>query len=206
MKSRVIALIVALHVPVGADPLLGEETASPYAPERPEWAVNDVVKITVNESSLANASAGTDVEKETRLIAALQEYVQLTSKGTGLPDLKPGLADGDLRIDGRARYERDNEGTTSGSSRIVFSVAAKIVEVLDNGNLVIAARKEVTVNDETVTMSVTGELDPDDISADRTIDSSKVADVRIKRTGDGTVNDAQKRGIISWILENLWPF
>jgi flagellar L-ring protein precursor FlgH len=69
-----------------------------------------------------------------------------------------------------------------------------------------AARKEVTVNDETVTMTVTGEIDPDDISPDRTVASTKVADVKIKRTGDGTVNDAQKRGIISWILENLWPF
>lgn len=206
MRSRIFALVLALHVPAGADPLLGEETASPYAPERPEFAVNDIVKITVNETSLANAKAGTEVDKETRLIAALEEYVQLTSKGSGLPDLKPGLGNGDLRIDGRATYERDNEGETSGSSKIVFTVAAKVVEVLDNGNLVVAARKEVTINDETVTMTVTGEIDPDDISADRTVGSTKVADVKIKRTGEGTVNDAQKRGFFSWILEVLWPF
>ncbi|NUN50955.1 MAG: flagellar basal body L-ring protein FlgH [Candidatus Brocadiae bacterium] len=206
MLTRAIAVVVLAALPAAADGLLGDETASPYAPERPTFAVNDIVKITVNESSLATARASTDVDKETRLVAALQDFVQLTSKGTGLPDLKPGLADGELRIDGRATYERDNSGETSGSGKVVFTVAAKVIEVLDNGNLVIAARKEVQVNDETITMTVTGEITPLDISNTRTITADKIADAKIRRTGDGTINDAQKRGFFSWLLEVLWPF
>lgn len=206
MNLKPLVLSLSLTLPVAADGLLGDETASPYAPERPTYAVNDIIKIKVNELSTANAKAGTDIDKETRLIAALQDFVQLTAKGSGLPNLKQGLPDGDLRIDGRATYERDNEGTTSGSSKVVFTVAAKVLEVLDNGNLVLAARKEVQVNDETVTMTVTGEVAPADIAADRTVGTDKVADVKIRRTGDGTVNDAQKRGFFSWLLEVLWPF
>ncbi|MBI2921925.1 MAG: flagellar basal body L-ring protein FlgH [Planctomycetes bacterium] len=206
MNLKPLVLSLSLSLPAAADGLLGDETASPYAPERPTYAVNDIIKIKVNELSTAEAKAGTDIERETRLIAALQDYVQLTAKGGGLPDLKPGLAGGDLRVNGRVQYERDNDGETSGSSKVVFTVAAKVIEVLDNGNLVLAARKEVQVNDETVTMTVTGEVAPADVAADRTVGTDKVADVKIRRTGDGTVNDAQKRGFLSWLLEVLWPF
>ena len=205
MNWRSVVLALALAVPCGGDPLLGDETASPYAPEKPTFAVNDIIKITVNESSLATAKAGTEVDKETKLIAALTDFVHLTAKGTGLPDLKPA-AGGDLKIDGKVDYERDDRGTTSGSSKIAFTVAAKVVEVLDNGNLVVAARKEVQVNDETVTMTVTGEVAPVDIKSDRTVTSDKVADVKIRRTGEGTVNDSQKRGFFATLLEILWPF
>ena len=166
---------------------------------------NDIVKITVNESSLGTAKADTKIDKETQLVAALREFVHLTGKGSGLPDLKAAAGE-DLTIDARADYERDDKGTTSGSNKVVFTVAAKVIEVLDNGNLVIAARKEVQINAETVTMTVTGEITPDDISTSRTISTDKVADVKIRRTGDGEVNDARKRGFFSWLLEVLWPF
>lgn len=202
-KAMVLALAVA--APVGADGLLGDETASPYAPAKPTWKVNDILKISVNESSLATAKAGTQVDKETELVAALRDMVHMTAKGTGLPDLKPGLTE-DLKVDGSADYKRDDTGATSGSNKVVFTVAAKVIEVLDNGNLVIAARKEVQINEETVTMTVTGEVTPDDISPTRTISTDKVAEVKIRRTGDGEVNDARKRGFISWLIETFWPF
>ncbi|KAF0240205.1 MAG: flagellar L-ring protein precursor [Planctomycetota bacterium] len=202
-KSMVVTLAIA--VPVAADGLLGDETASPYAPEKPTWKVNDIVKISVNENSLASAKADTKIDKETALVAALTDFVHMTGKGSGLPDLKASVGE-DLKIDGRADYERDNKGATTGSNKVVFTVAAKVIEVLDNGNLVIAARKEVQINEETVTMTVTGEIAPDDISTSRTISTDKVADVKIRRTGEGEVNDSRKRGFFSWLIEVLWPF
>lgn len=205
MNVKAMILALAIAAPVAADGLLGDETESPYAPEKPTWKVNDIVKISVNESSLATAKSGTQVDKETQLVAALRDMVQMTAKGSGLPDLKPGLTE-DLKIDGKADYKRDDEGATTGTSKVVFTVAAKVIEVLDNGNLVIAARKEVQINEETVTMTVTGEITPDDISTTRTIGTDKVADVKIRRTGDGEVNDARKRGVLSWLIETFWPF
>jgi flagellar L-ring protein FlgH len=205
MNWKSLMLTAALVVPAVADGLLGDETASPYAPEKPTWKVNDILKITVNESSLATAKAGSEVDKETKLVAALTDMVHMTAKGKGLPDLKPGLGE-DLKVDAEVDYERDNKGATSGSNKVVFTVAAKVIEVLDNGNLVIAARKEVQINEETVTMTVTGEVTPDDISVTRTISTDKVAEVKIRRTGDGEVDDARKRGVFSWLIETFWPF
>jgi flagellar L-ring protein precursor FlgH len=200
-----IVLVVAAALPVSADGLLGNETESPYAPEKPTYKLNDIIKITVNENSLGSAKAESKDNKDTKLVAALTDFVHLTMKGGGLPQLKPGLTD-DLKIDGEAKYDRDDKGETTGTNRVVFTVAAKVIEVLDNGNLVIAARKEVQINEETVTMTVTGEVSPEDVSGSRTVSTDKVADVKIRRTGDGEVTDGRKRGLFSWLVGKLWPF
>lgn len=205
MNWKPVVLVMAAALPASADGLLGDETASPYAPEKPTYQVNDIIKITVNESSLGSAKGESKDEKETKLVAALTDFVHLTTKGAGLPQLKPGLTE-DLKINGDAKFKRDNKGETAASNKVVFTVAAKVIEVLDNGNLVIAARKEVQVDDETVTMTVTGEVSPEDVSKTRTVSTDKVADVKIRRTGEGEVTDARKRGFFSWLVGKLWPF
>lgn len=203
MKTSVLFLAMAL--PVAADGLLGDETASPYAPEKPTWQVNDIVKIEVREISKARADAGTQIDKDTRLDAALRDYVRTVTGGKGLPHLEASSGP-DLNVDGEVRYNRDGKGNTTGSNNVQFTVAARVIEVLDNGNLVLAARKEVQINDEIVTMTVTGEVDPEDVTRDRTVSTDKVADVKIRRTGDGEVDDAHKRGFFSWLFETFWPF
>jgi flagellar L-ring protein precursor FlgH len=77
---------------------------------------------------------------------------------------------------------------------------------MDNGNLVIEGKRQVTVNAEDQYLIISGIVRPDDIAFDNTVQSKYIADARIFYTGQGTVNDKMKPGWLTRIIDWVWPF
>ncbi len=87
-----------------------------------------------------------------------------------------------------------------------MNIAGRVVKVLENGNLLIEGRKQVTINDEDQYIVITGIIRPQDVSPDNTVDSKNIADARIIYTGAGVVTDKQRPGWGTRILDWIWPF
>ena len=85
-------------------------------------------------------------------------------------------------------------------------MTARVVEVLPSGNLRIVGSREVTVNHERQFITLYGIIRPRDVSANNVIESSYIADARIVYSGSGIVNDRQRPGWMSNIVNNIWPF
>ena len=85
-------------------------------------------------------------------------------------------------------------------------MTAQVVDVLPNGNLIIEGNREVRVNAENQMITLTGMVRPRDITADNVIQSTYIADARIAYSGTGVLNDRQRPGWFTRVMDKVWPF
>lgn len=97
-------------------------------------------------------------------------------------------------------------GSVNRTESISLTVAAIVTQVLPNGNLVIAGRQEVRVNNEVRELLITGIARPQDIASDNTIAHSQVAEARISYGGRGHLSDVQRPRYGQEIYDLLMPF
>jgi len=81
-----------------------------------------------------------------------------------------------------------------------------VVEVLDNGNLALEGKRDIAVNKEKYTLTLTGIARPIDIATDNTIASSKMSNVLFGLTGKGWLTRAGSKGWYHRVKDVLWPF
>lgn len=182
--------------------------------DRKARKVGDIITIEIVESSSASNKATTETDRESSLSAGVEKFFGIEDRylDSTHPDFKPFrdfnpfAAAGEASVKGSMSSDFEGNGVTSRSGDVKATLTARVVEVLPSGNLRIIGSREVTVNHERQIITLYGLIRPRDISADNVILSSYIADARIAYSGSGIINDRQRPGWISNILNNVWPF
>lgn len=100
----------------------------------------------------------------------------------------------------------NGSGATTRAESLNVSIAAVVVTILDNGNLVIRGSQEVVVNAEKRVLSVEGIVRPSDILPDSTIPYEKIAEARISYGGNGRITEVQQPPYGQQVLDKFLPF
>ena len=103
------------------------------------------------------------------------------------------------------KNEFEGSGSTSREDTLTGTIAARVVEVLPNGDLRIQGRREVTVNSERQTMIISGIVRRIDLDTQNTVLSTAIAEAKIAYTGLGVVDDVQRPGWLVRIFGWLSP-
>jgi flagellar L-ring protein precursor FlgH len=162
--------------------------------------VNDIVTILIVEQSSSSRTASTSTSKDTSRTAGVNTFPSL------LGNAIPRYLQKNVKIDISGQASHDGQGAIDRADRVTGQIAARVVKVLDNGNLVVEGRRAVVVNDETQVMTVSGIVRPQDITAANTVLSSQVADAEVQMEGRGVLAEAQRPGILYRILDWLRLF
>lgn len=114
--------------------------------------------------------------------------------------------DSGTSLDLQRTSEFDGSGTIRRNESIRLSVAALVIDVLPNGNFVIAGRQEVKVNNELRELRVAGIVRPVDISVGNTIGYDQIAEARIAYGGRGQISVAQRAPYGQDALDIILPY
>jgi flagellar L-ring protein precursor FlgH len=158
--------------------------------------VGDIVTITIVESLAASQVSKSTVNRNTSIDAAIS------------PPL-PGLIGVDLKnLDMAAKTNNDfsGKGGTEAANTFTGSISAVVIEVLANGNLVVAGEKQIGVNQNVDVMRFSGTVNPRLLQPNNIISSTQVANVRVESRGRGAQGEAQTVGWLSRFFLSFQPF
>ena len=99
----------------------------------------------------------------------------------------------------------EGKGSTENSNDFSGTITAVVTQVLPNGHLLIAAEKQVGVNHNVDVLRFTGQVDPRAIQPGNTVQSARIANVRIENRGRGAAADAQGIGWLGRFFLNVLP-
>lgn len=142
----------------------------------------------------------------TILIHQTAESVNSAQSTTGRStSLGGGLSAGSINESGELSLGTSHRGggELRRTERVVAQLTVSVVEVLPNGDLLVAGTQWVHVNGNRSNIAVRGRVRQADISSENTVLSIRVADAAINFDGQGFVSRSAKPGLLSRLFNLL---
>ena len=193
--KRIIFLVLFVSASLFAQNMTENVARSLFADHKANQ-VGDAVTILIVESSSGANSAETSTGRDHNLGASggYQHDPIFRQNGDGA-----GLA-----VSGSTTNKFKGTGSTNNKGSVHAKLSAKIVEIDDNGNLIIEGTRNILINKEQQIIKVSGTIRPQDIGPDNTIYSYNISDAVISYTGEGSVSSVQGPGWLTKLLN--WLF
>lgn len=102
--------------------------------------------------------------------------------------------------------EFDGEGAYNQRGQMSAMITGRVIDVLDNGNLVVEGRRTLTFGDNVKTIRITGICRSADLNSDNMVESERLHNLQVAIEGEGPLNRAQQQGWLSRMLNVVWPF
>jgi len=167
-----------------------------------ELKVNDIITVLVDYRSSMQSEGDAESRKTANLNAVLADWLKFDGK-----DLFPApQSNGDPRISGSLTSQFRAESELELSDALTFRIAAHIVDIQPNGNLVIEAHRTIRINEEVWQQSLTGIVRRQSIGPDRTVRSDEVAELHIDKREMGYIRDSYSRGWFHKLYDKWRPF
>lgn len=149
----------------------------------------DILTVIISENSSTNYSASTNLSK-----------TDSNSISNGIPILQ-GLISA---LSSGAKSSNSGSGSTTSAGKVTAQMSVTVKDVLPNGNLVIEGTRTIVTNRNIQTFELSGIVRPDDVQTDDTVLSENIAEFHIAIAGQGSIQDRQRRGILTRLLD--WLF
>jgi flagellar L-ring protein FlgH len=174
------------------------------------YQVGDLVTVNIVETSSASKNAATQTGRNSSINAGITNALGWEDKLKYLTSLGnknvANAYNNSSLFNASMKNSFDGTGSTSRDESMTAYITVKVMDVLSNGNLFIQGAREVTVNNETQHIILSGIIRPNDISPDNTILSSYIGEAKIQYTGSGVISDKQRTGWLTRFVDYVWPF
>lgn len=183
---------------------LGQCSWTHMAVEPPEEIkIHDIVSVRVDILARVQADGRLQRKRDSTYDAKLKDWIVFK----GLRAVGPApQTDGDQRVQGELRSQYRSEGDLETSESLAFNLAAEIVDIRPNGNLVLEGHANVVLNDEHWSYVLRGTCSPDAIGPNRVVLSRDIVGLSIRKDETGSVAAGYQRGWFQKIFDMIQPF
>jgi len=164
----------------------------------------DIVTVLVVENVNATRQRNTTTSKEQDMTGSV---TQLFFPGLGTLGAQAAtktaaaVAGQNANLTYKSARNFNGGGTVTDTGTVTATVSTQVVDVMPNGNLVLSGSKQVTISGEVQTVTLTGIARADDVTPANTVASTSLAEARVHITGDGPLDDAQRRTLVARVLD-----
>jgi len=165
--------------------------------------VGDILTVVVSIDDQAQLSNETKRSRSNSHSADLSSFFGYETK---LGKILPDSVDPTNLVDTGTDSSNDGKGSIGRQEQIDLRIAATIIQLLPNGNMVLEGKQQVSVNFDMRELMISGIIRPQDISADNTVTYDQIAEARINYGGKGTIADVQQPRYGDQLFDILMPF
>lgn len=159
--------------------------------------VGDIISVELNESTSAKKDASNENSKS--------NMASLT--GLSLGDKAFKIAGRELNASMGSESEFEGSAKASQSNSLKGNISVSVVKVLSNGGLVVRGEKWLMLTNGSEYIRITGIVRSEDVNADNTVSSQKIANARIQYGGTGDFANSTEKGWLTKFFNSKWmPF
>ena len=200
--------LVQVHQPTTARPVIPTVTpvanegaifqSAAYRPlfeDRRARAIGDTLVITINEklqASQQSSSTAARTSSATLKVPLIKGFPLKSFQGAEV-----GASD-ESKFDGK--------GDTSSQNLFVASLSVTVIDILQNGNMIVSGEKQIGIGYNAEFLRFSGVVNPATILAGNQVASTNVADARMEYIGRGYIDQAQGMGWMQRFFLSVFPF
>ncbi|MET3130563.1 flagellar L-ring protein precursor FlgH [Oxalobacteraceae bacterium GrIS 1.11] len=182
---------VAAPVVNGSGAIFQNSAYRPFFEDRRARQVGDLITITITEKTNAVKAGASSGNKSGSVSMTVPGPLQGRFGATGSASAANKFADGDNQ---------------SASNAFTGTIGVTVVEVLSNGNLMVAGEKQVAMNKGVEFIRFSGMINPDTIATGNLVSSTQVADARVEYRTNSQIDRAEMTSMVSRFFQSLLPF
>jgi flagellar L-ring protein precursor FlgH len=165
----------------------------PLFEDRRARQVGDTLTVSIEESTSASKAGGNKAERASKL----------DQRASAVSGKLSYLSRAGLSLESTSAFE--GKGAASENNSFVGVMSVTVLDVLANGNLIVAGEKQVAIADSEEFIRFSGVVNPT-MMIGNSVRSTQVADARLEYRSRGTIDDAMRPGWFSRALTIVNPF
>lgn len=164
--------------------------------DRRARSIGDIITINLVERTSAQKNANSSANRASSLSGGL-------SAASGNLPLS-GLAGLSAQAETKSAFE--GKGAAAANNAFSGTITVTVIDELANGNLLVSGEKMLTINQGNEFIRFSGVVNPNNVTASNTVQSTQVADARIEYRGSGFTEEANNMGWLQRFFNIINPF
>jgi flagellar L-ring protein precursor FlgH len=164
----------------------------PLLEDRRARLVGDTMTILINEKTSAGKAAGSSGSKTGSISA-------------GIPRIF-GSAINELGATASSANKYADAGAITSSNNFTGTIGVTVVDVLENGNLLVSGEKQVSLDKGIEYVRFSGVVNPDTVQSGNLVSSTQVADAKVEYRTSSRVDAAEVASSLTRFFLSVLPF
>lgn len=181
--------------PYASGAIFSAASSRPLFEDRRARYVGDTLTINITENTAASTKSNSSASRTSSISASVPTVSGLPGRGL------QGMA-----LSAESANDFSGKGEAAANNVFTGSITVTVIEVLENGNMVVSGEKQVAIGHGQEYIRLSGIVNPSYITADNTIASSRVADARVEYKESGYISEAQVMGWLARFFLTFMPF
>ena len=178
-------------------------SARPLFEDRRARYIGDTITINITEKTAAAKKSESKADRTHDTSVAIPTISGIPFKSFQSPTIN-GAATPMVSANSATTFEGSGENTSS--NNFTGTLTVTVIEVYPNGNLLVSGEKQIGLKDGEEFIRFSGVVNPNNITASNTVQSTQVADARIEYKANGFLDTAQVMGWLGRFFLTFLPF